>query len=369
VQCNNKPNLISQNINSKCEKSIQFKLASINLFNYLSPPGAYYDFENIYSQEQWQKKQLWFSDLLREQQPDIVGFQEVFSADELNKLCENLGYEYFSVIDEPKIENDFIYTSPVVAIASRFPIIDTQAVTPSSDLASIMGLTDFKFSRKVLRATIELPIIGLCDCYVVHLKSKRADLDVDNGNLDGLSTTASLLSKQALGRWVSDMQRGNEVALLFHAMITRRENTNNAMMLMGDFNDTLDSAILNVFNVQRTDIHNADIKMTDLSHLPDYAIDKSFNYYQLSDAYELYIKTQNEDIQNQPRAPSHYFGNKGSVLDYILLSNEFNTDNSASLAEVSSYITYDRHLINPEYDIDSHSTDHAPVIVNIEIRN
>lgn len=347
----------------------QFKVASINLFNYLSPPNAYYDFENIYSQEQWQKKQRWFSELLNEQQPDIVGFQEVFSINDLKLLCDNLGYKYFAVIDEPKIEHDFIYSSPVVAIASKFPIIDAQAVIASNELAELMGLKDFNFSRKILRATIELPTIGLCDCYVVHLKSKRADLPCEQGNLAGLSTSASLIAKQALGRWQSDMQRGCEVSLLCHAILQRRDNSNNAMMLMGDFNDTLDSAILNAFNIQRDDIHNADIKMTDLSRLPDYAIEKSFSYYQLCDAYELYIKSQNKVANSQVRAPSHYFGTKGSVLEYILLSNEFNTDNNASLAEVSAYITYDRHLINPEYDIDSHSTDHAPVIANIKIRD
>jgi len=356
-------------IKPESEKTIQFKIASINLFNYLSPPNAYYDFENIYSQEQWQKKQLWFSDLLNEQQPDIVGFQEVFSTHALKVLCDNLGYKYFAVIDEPNIENDFIYSSPVVAIASKFPIVDIQGVTASNELAVIMGLQDFNFSRKVLRATIELPTIGLCDCYVVHLKSKRADLPCEQGNLEGFSTSASLLAKQALGRWQSDMQRGSEVSLLFHAMLKRRENTNNAMMLMGDFNDTLDSAILNAFNVQRSDIHNADIKMTDLSRLPDYAIDKSFSYYQMCDAYALYIKSQGEAASSQARPASHYFGTQGSVLDYILLSNEFNTDNNASLAEVSAYMTYDRHLINPEYDIDSHSTDHAPVIASIKIRD
>lgn len=369
MKSDNTVSLIKPDTDPVSEQTIQFKVASINLFNYLSPPNAYYDFENIYSQEQWQKKQLWFGELLKEQQPDIVGFQEVFSINDLKLLCESLGYKYFAVIDEPNIENDFIYSSPVVAIASKFPIMNTQSVTVSNELAVIMGLQNFDFSRKVLRATIELPTIGLCDCYAVHLKSKRADLPCDQGNLAGLSTSAALLAKQALGRWQSDMQRGSEVSLLFHAMLQRRDNTNNAMMLMGDFNDTLDSAILNALNVQRSDIHNADIKMTDLSRLPDYAIDKSFSYYQLCDAYALYIKSQNKTSSSQVRSPSHYFGTKGSVLDYILLSNEFNTDNSASLAEVSSYITYDRHLINPEYDIDSHSTDHAPVIASIKIRD
>ncbi|MDW2151106.1 endonuclease/exonuclease/phosphatase family protein, partial [Vibrio sp. 378] len=30
-----------------------------NLFNFVAPPNAYYDFENIYSQEQWRDKLAW----------------------------------------------------------------------------------------------------------------------------------------------------------------------------------------------------------------------------------------------------------------------------------------------------------------------
>ncbi|WP_413692707.1 hypothetical protein [Psychromonas sp. KJ10-2] len=32
-----------------------FKVATFNLFNYLAPPDAFYDFDRIYSAEQWQK--------------------------------------------------------------------------------------------------------------------------------------------------------------------------------------------------------------------------------------------------------------------------------------------------------------------------
>ena len=118
----------------------QFKLASVNLFNYLSPPNAYYDFENIYSQEQWQKKQAWLKAFLDRQQADIIGFQEVFSIQALKSLCENQGYKYFSVVDEPEVENDFIFTGPVVALASRFPIIDSQAVKVSNELANTLQI-------------------------------------------------------------------------------------------------------------------------------------------------------------------------------------------------------------------------------------
>ena len=96
------------------------KVATFNLCNYLAPPDAFYDFENIYTQQQWDKKQAWIRAYLAEHQPDVIGFQEVFSVGSLQQLTKASGYPYFAVIDEPNVVDDFIYDSPVVAIASRF---------------------------------------------------------------------------------------------------------------------------------------------------------------------------------------------------------------------------------------------------------
>ena len=158
----------------------QLKIATFNLFNYLEPPNAYYDFERIYSAEQWQKKQRWITEYLREYQPDIIGFQEVFSTESLKELVAAQGYEYFAVVDQPHVIDDFIYKKPVVAIASRYPIVDIKAVQENTGLAQTLGLAnDFSFSRKVLRATVDIPHMGNCDCYVVHFKSKRSMIEVD----------------------------------------------------------------------------------------------------------------------------------------------------------------------------------------------
>ncbi|KGT34303.1 endonuclease, partial [Vibrio parahaemolyticus] len=53
-----------------------------NLFNFVAPPNAYYDFENIYSQEQWRDKLAWTQNQLEKLEPDIIGLQEVFSIEE-----------------------------------------------------------------------------------------------------------------------------------------------------------------------------------------------------------------------------------------------------------------------------------------------
>ena len=102
--------------------NMQLKVATFNLFNYLEPPNAFYEFERIYSAEQWKKKQKWITSYLDKHQPDIIGFQEVFSIESLKNLLLAEGYNYFAVVDQPQVIDDFIYKSPVVAIASRFPL-------------------------------------------------------------------------------------------------------------------------------------------------------------------------------------------------------------------------------------------------------
>lgn len=160
--------------------NLQLKIATFNLFNYLEPPSAYYEFERIYSAKQWAKKQKWITEYLREYQPDIIGFQEVFSTESLKKLVADQGYPYFEVVDYPHVIDDFIYRNPVVAIASRYPIVDVAAAKANTELAQTLGLAkDFSFSRKVIRATIDVPHMGNCDCYVVHFKSKRSMIKLD----------------------------------------------------------------------------------------------------------------------------------------------------------------------------------------------
>ena len=69
------------------------------------------------------------------------------------------------------------------------------------------------------------------------------------------------------------------------------------------------------------------------------------------------------------RTPTHYYGGGGSVLDYILLSYEFDASYQDSLFQVSDYDTYDRHLINPIFERDGESTDHGVVLVTLTLRS
>ncbi|MCV5342096.1 hypothetical protein OFC87_34750, partial [Escherichia coli] len=59
------------------------------------------------------------------------------------------------------------------------------------------------------------------------------------------------------------------------------------------------------------------------------------------------------------RPATHYHFSTGNVLDYILLSQEFDTHSDVSVAEVIDYQVLEQHLINPSYEKDKNASDHA----------
>lgn len=318
------------------------------------------------------------SEYLREYQPDIIGFQEVFSPESLKALVASLGYDYFEVVDQPEVVDDFIYTQPVVAIASRFPIVDIHKVEPNAELAQTLGLADFSFSRKVLRATIDVPHAGNCDCYVAHFKSKRPMIEIDEHDTERSAeqTIIESLKADVAGGWGSTIRRGSEATLLMIDMIERRESTGYPMVLMGDFNNTLADGVLShlLTNTLRF-VSEIDSE----AYLAKYCLNDVWDLFQAvqsDDANESYDANEVDDHdleinQNNKvvRSPTHYFGGKGSVLDYILFSCEFDTHYQDSLFEVSAYHTYNRHLINPIFDRDGESTDHGVVLATLTLRS
>ncbi|RBW46451.1 endonuclease/exonuclease/phosphatase family protein [Psychromonas sp. B3M02] len=329
------------------------------MFNYLAPPDAFYDFDRIYSAEQWQKKQRWITTYLTEHQPDIIGFQEVFSIESLQSLVADSGYQHFAVVDQPTVIDDFIYRDPVVALASKFPIVDVASVPVDKDLVIQLGLSaEFDFSRQVVRATVDIPHLGLCDCYVVHFKSKRATWQAELDPLTSLEgKVIEQFKAQVAGGWASSIQRGSEATLLMMHMVERRAKTGNAMILMGDFNNPLQDGIL------------AHLTTANLLFNNDQQQQQLMQFYTLRDAWTLYETNQAVLSEEQlKRAATHYFGQSSSVLDYILLSSEFDTKAQSNFYEVSNYINTDKHLINPIFDIDGESTDHAVVSICLRLR-
>ncbi len=311
----------------------QVTFVTANLFNFIAPPDAYYDFENIYSIDHWQGKLSWTQNQIEKLEPDIIGLQEVFSIEQTKLFFTQLGYPYFATVDTPQVESDYIYTHPVVAIASRYPIEKVQPVTFDKEALAPFGLsTAPEFSRKPIYAQIVHPTLGHIAVYVTHLKSQRP---ADANNEEDASP--------ALARWLSTQQRGWEAAMLRDSMQKHYKRKPMPTVLMGDMNQPIS---VNGVNRVLTDTFSDNV--TEL---------------QLSDGWDLQVPPP---LSNRPA--THYHFSQGNVLDYILLSQEFNAHSEVSIAEVVDYQVPNQHLINPSYERDKYASDHAFVALTVELR-
>jgi len=338
-----------------------FKVATINLFNYIAPPNAFYEIDNIYTQRQWQKKEKWIHQQLTDLSPDIVGFQEVFSPNELEAITKEHGMEHFVTVSSPGVDGQHVYDKPVVALASKFPIVSVDAVEVSETVIKKLKLQGgFNFSRPPIRAVVKIDDFTSVLIYVLHLKSKRSQLEsqgLRNEN-ENVMIADSLLA-EIQGSWMSTIQRGTEAALIYHDIIEQMLVCERPVIVMGDLNDTIDSAALQPL-IGSHKLDRLDGKM--INNLP-LTHQRIMDQFILHDAFDLQDK-----VKPAERKPTHYFMNQGSVLDYILLSKDFKSVYDQSLASIERYSVNDKHLINPHHVHDAGCSDHAPVMIEIEIR-
>ncbi|MGF1697002.1 endonuclease/exonuclease/phosphatase family protein [Vibrio lamellibrachiae] len=323
----------------------KLKICTINLFNYVEPPNAFYDFANIYTTEEWQIKTRWLAKTVERIDADIIGFQEVFSIDALKDTMLTLGYQHFVTVDMPDIEQDYIYSNPVLAIASRYPIEDVQPITLSSPVANHNA--GFEFSRSPIHAVIDIPKLGAIDVYVVHFKSQRPSELVSSPDSADPSLTEQWLAENQ-GKWLSTMQRGMEVHVLHQHLVETKQKQKRPCVLMGDFNQSL---------------YSPEFYCLVSKHL--------FRKKESAETLKPFHMYNSRDItldeSSGSHSPTYYVGAEGKELDYILLSSEFSSCSNESLAVVNHYHVEDSHIVNPRYGIDHVSSDHGIVTVDISI--
>lgn len=307
--------------------SLSLRFSSLNLQNFAAPPLASYEFDNIYSQAQWQQKTNWLRRTIVAASPDVLVLQEVFSVIELKQLLLELGYSHFAAAAEPLLVDGHFYLQPVVAIASRYPLKQHRLPDPDTALLKALGLHHFQFSRTPVAATVYLPGIGACDFYGVHLKSRRA-----------LTAVLEQGGSDMLGRFAASAQRGYEAAILMELLHRQQQQNGYPVVLAGDFNDNLHSAFLQPLL------------------LPGAAL-------QLTDCWDLWSEAPAQ------RPATHYYGAKGSVLDYLLLSADFDDRQAHKLACVTQVQITDTHLLRPDYQLDAYSSDHAMVTVTVQLHH
>lgn len=323
------------------------KIATLNLLNFAAPPYRFYSEFEGYSQSQWQSKTLFISELIAHMSPTVIAFQEVFSIKELEEICKEQGLPYFSAVSNVKheaLKPDVLY-SPIVAIASKYPIESLNCLLPNKDLLEYFGhQTPFGFNRTPIKCKISLPGIGFVSFYVVHLKSQRL---ITDGNLFEQITAEPKLRhyyEQSFALLRNSQDRSLEASLIMHDVMTN--NKNMPVVVLGDFNHNLEHASLLPFNVAN-----------------DHSFKDIPSESGLIDSYKL----SQQAMQGEEKPATHFYRGKGNVLDYILLSHHFDPHNDDCVMNKLKYTTYDGHLSTQRDGEDIRYSDHAAIMIELAV--
>lgn len=214
------------------------KFGTFNLYQFVEPPYSWYVKKDKFTIKQFEEKKAWIKEQILKMDCQIIGFQEVFSKECLASLLKELGFIYFETVDSAKTRapNDKIYTSTIVAIASKYPI--STIVKVPIDIKAVKAHHfegHFKFQRSPIKATINLPNKEKVTVYVCHLKSNRLnEFEYIFKKSDSLSHKKQLINKALKEKFSPALkQRLCEAASLFNDIEKEKE----AVVLMCDLND------------------------------------------------------------------------------------------------------------------------------------
>ncbi len=319
---------------------MNIKVGTFNLFQFLAPPFSWYVKKDKFTKEKWKKKTAWIKEQLLQMDCDIVGFQEVFSIEELKLLVNSLGYKYFEVIDKPKTDekNANIYISTVVAIASKYPIKKLCTLNEDKNISLKFNTNEeFIFSRKPIKATIQIDSKELI-AYIFHLKSNRLnEYEYKFSKKDNITLKLEK-SIYAINENFSFALKQRLMEAL-HLAKDIQEEKNPYIIAMGDLNDKENSLSLDILT---------NSSLLEVNDFKEYKhMDLGLENY-MNDSYFL-AKTKDK------REATSYYKNLGNVLDYILVSNNL---------EVLEYKLFNLHLKDNK-DGSLLQSDHAQVTSTI----
>ncbi|MDW7548390.1 endonuclease/exonuclease/phosphatase family protein [Pseudoalteromonas peptidolytica] len=325
----------------------RYRFATFNLLNFTAPPFSFYQLHEHYNDTQWQTKTQFITGLIQHINPDVIVFQEVFTPDALQIICEDLGLVHFATVDSPSPDHVYpnVLFKPVVAIASKLPIKSFAPLEPCPELLEYLNNQhQFKFNRTPIKCKFDIPGFGLLACYAIHLKSQRvhsmAHMLGESHQDDPLLT----LLHETVGTMQSQISRSLEASIIYYDALKTQREKQAATLVMGDFNDALENPALSFMTQAFPPLANS-----------------SFDSVGLFDSF-FYA-----DNSNGKKPPSHYYRGEGNVLDYILCSKEFNPNRAEQKVSSLNYYSYDAHLDPRRIDEDICYSDHAAIAIEITL--
>ena len=313
---------------------MRFRVASFNVENLVLPDVRYYDRYKD-TREDYDAKANWTARVLDRAKADIVGIQEVWFDEALERRRQ--AQRPFRERREcrgarrqpPRKPDGHVAKRPRLGLISKFPIksVDTFPLFPKSVDLTIplrvdggkiepvaIGITQFQ--RPVLRAVVDVGGLEII-VYVTHLKSKGPMIrDGEDGDDPFVAS---------LGQARATFVRAAEAAALRHLILTDIDQSRKPTIVLGDLNDTPDSA--------STQIVRGPSPYKDMDHHEKRALWDVILYSTFRIAPE-----------RSPTIHTHIHDGERDILDHILVSEEFYSRNKDRIGEVVRHEVINDHL-------------------------
>lgn len=302
-------------------------VATCNLLNLAHPGRVFYDNQEPFSQAEFERKLTWLGDRFRMLNADVLAVQEVWDEAALKGAISRSGLRY-DFVSVPGAENGAgqpgAHGTPRVGLATRLKVDALQSFPefpPGLDV-EVPGLGRHRrFERPPLVATMHMKHGQTISVLTAHLKSKRPKFlqDAEGRALEDRDDPKVM----ALASLRSLIMRGAEAMALRCLVIDLLHRTALPLVVLGDFNDTPDSVTTQLICATN-----------------EIAYDRGARDVALFNAFDL----QGSAALSKDVSYSHIHQGSPSVLDQILVSEEFLRTSRHSLGDVHRVDYFNDHL-------------------------
>jgi endonuclease/exonuclease/phosphatase family metal-dependent hydrolase len=301
--------------------------ATANVLNLANPGRQFYTNQDVYSQNEFERKIEWLGGRIAALNADVLAVQEVWDEAAIKAAVSRSGLRY-STVAVPGAENNEknhgAQNTPRVGIVTRLEVEQLQSLGdfPAPLQVQIPGLGEHtRFERPPLLATLRMKHGQRLHMLTAHLKSKRPKFlqdaqgnpleDREDPKITALATLRSL------------MMRGAESAAMRHIVVDVLQRTHEPLIVMGDFNDGPHSVTTQI-----------------IAATSEVAYDKGARDAALWNAYEV----QGEMALKKDVAYSHIHQGSPEVLDQVFVSEEFLPRSKFSIGDVRRVDYFNDHL-------------------------
>lgn len=311
-------------------------LATCNVLNLANPGRTFYANQDPYTASEFERKISWLGDRFKTLNADVIAVQEVWDEAALKAAVHRSHLQYGAIL-APGAENVANPNAPAggnaqggaqgtprVGFVTRLKVLGQASFSdfPTHAQVDVPEVGPYrKFDRPPLLLRLETRHGRPLNVLTTHLKSKRPKFLQDTaGNYLEDRDDPRVLSRAQLRALV---MRGAEAVALRHVVIQLLKDSQQPLVVMGDFNDGP---------------HSVTTQM--VAATSEVAYDRASRDFALFNAYEL----QTEATLKKDLAYSHVFQGYPEVLDQILVSEEFVPGAKFAIGDVRRVDYFNDHL-------------------------